>query len=68
MAGSVGQPREEHYRRAAWVLWEPDIRRIQLMRTDYSRITAAQQVIMSGLPLESALRILTKQEYATLIR
>jgi hypothetical protein len=38
------------------------------MRTDYSRITAAQQVIMSGLPLESALRILTKQEYATLIR
>ncbi len=68
MAGSVGQPREEHDRRAAWVLWEPDIRRIQLMRTDYSRITAAQQVIMSGLPLESALRILTKQEYATLIR
>jgi hypothetical protein len=68
MAGSVGQPREEHDRRAAWVLWEPDIRRIQLMRTDYSRITAAKEIIMAGLPLESALRILTQQEYATLIQ
>lgn len=68
MAGSVGQPREEHDRRAAWVLWEPEIRRIQLMRTDYSRITAAKEIIMAGLPLESALRILTQQEYATLVQ
>ncbi len=68
MAGSVGQPREEHDRRAAWVLWEPEIRRIELMRTDYSRITAAKEIIMAGLPLESALRILTQQEYATLIQ
>lgn len=68
MAGSVGQPREEHDRRAAWVLWEPEIRRIELMRTDYSRITAAKEIIMAGLPLESALRILTQQEYATLVQ
>lgn len=68
MAGSVGQPRHETDKRAAWVLWEPEARRVQLMKTDYNRLQSAKDISMAGLPLESALRILTQQEYAALIQ
>lgn len=68
MAGSVGQPRHETDKRAAWVLWEPEARRVQLMKTDYNRLQSAKAMAMAmaGLPAESALRILTAQEHSAL--
>lgn len=66
MVGSVGQPRDENDKRAAWAIWEPEERRVHLMKTDYNRISAAQQIVEANLPLESALRILNADELSLL--
>lgn len=66
MVGSVGQPRAEDDRRACWVLWDPDTRRVDLRKTEYPRLQAAQDVAKAGLPAESALRLLSPEEFAVL--
>jgi hypothetical protein len=66
MAGSVGRPRDETDKRAAWVLWEPEGRRVQLMKTDYNRLEAANAIALANLPAESAIGILTSHELVAL--
>lgn len=64
--GAVGQPRHETDRRAAWVLWNPEEGVIEFRKTDYNRLQAAQDIANAGLPLESALPLLTDEEAAFL--
>jgi len=66
LVGSVGQPRHETDRRAAWVLWDPVTRVVDFRKTDYRRLEAAQQIAKAGLPMASALRLLTGPELAFL--
>jgi predicted phosphodiesterase len=66
--GSVGQPRSEYERRAGWVLWDPETRRVELRKTEYNRLQAAQDIVKAGLPAESALRLMSDKEYAFLIQ
>ena len=64
--GSVGQPRHETDRRAAWVLWDPAENMVEFRRVDYSRLQAAQEIVKAGLPSESANRLLTEDEVEVL--
>jgi hypothetical protein len=64
--GSVGQPRHETDRRACWVLWDPTTRVVEFRKTEYKRLEAAQQIAKVGLPMASALRLLTDPERAFL--
>jgi hypothetical protein len=64
--GSVGHPRHETDRRAAWVLWDPAENMVEFRRVDYSCLQAAQEIVKAGLPLESAYRLLTGEEVALL--
>lgn len=66
MVGSVGQPRSKDDRRACWVLWDPDTRRVELRKTEYNRIQAAKDIAKAGLPLESALRLINPEEFTFL--
>jgi predicted phosphodiesterase len=66
MVGSVGQPRSEDDRRACWVLWDPETRRIELRKTEYNRLEAAQDIAKAGLPLDSAFRLISPEEFAFL--
>lgn len=68
MAGSVGQPRSPTDRRASWVLWDPETRRVQLRQTEYPRLQAAQDIAQAGLPAQSALRLLSPGEVSALIK
>jgi len=68
MAGSVGQPRSAADRRACWVLWDPETRRVELRKTDYPRHQAAQDIAQAGLPAESALRLLSPGEVSAVIK
>jgi predicted phosphodiesterase len=63
MVGSVGQPRSEDDRRACWVLWDSETRRVELRKTEYNRLKAAQDIAKSGLPIESALRLISPEEF-----
>lgn len=65
--GSVGQPRHETDRRAAWVLWDSDDRVVNFRKTDYNRLQAAKDIATAGLPLESALKLLTDDEAAIFV-
>ena len=65
--GSVGQPRHETDTRAAWALWDPATRIVGFQRTEYDRLMAAQQIVRAGLPLESAMRLLSPEEVAFLV-
>ena len=65
--GSVGQPRHGTEHRAAWVLWDSDEYVVDFRKTDYNRLQAAQDIATVGLPLESALRLLTDEEAAFLM-
>ncbi len=67
IVGSVGQPRHETDRRAAWVLWDSDENVVDFRKTDYNRLQAAQDIATAGLPLESALTLLTDEEAACLL-
>jgi len=60
--GAVGQPRHRTDRRASWVLWDPVERLVEFRKTDYNRIQAADDIAKAGLPMESALRLLTEEE------
>lgn len=66
--GSCGQARTKDDLRACWALWSPDDRVVEFRRTEYSRIQAAKEIAMAGLPLESAARLLTDAEFAVLCR
>jgi len=66
MVGSVGQPRSEDDRRACWVLWDPKTRLVELRKTEYNRVKAAQDIAKAGLPLESALRLINPEEFTFL--
>jgi len=66
--GSVGQPRHETDRRAAWVLWDPATNMVEFRRTDYSRLQTAQEIVKAKLPLESALRLLKDEEAQFLLQ
>lgn len=68
MVGSVGQPRHPVDRRAAWVLWDPETRVVEFRKTEYDRFRAAQDIAKAGLPLESAMCLLTDAETALLRR
>ena len=65
--GSVGQPRHQTDRRAAWVLWDPAKNIVEFRRVDYSRLEAAEEIVGAGLPFESAYRLLTDQETMILL-
>lgn len=66
--GAVGQPRHPTDRRAAWVLWDPASGVVEFRRTNYDRLQAAHAILDAGLPLESALRLLTDEELEVLCR
>jgi len=57
MTGSVGQPRDGDLR-AAWVLWDSDLRIVEFRRTPYPAIEAAMDILTCGLPEHSAHRLL----------
>ena len=63
--GSCGQPRTPDDLRACWALWKPDERVVEFKRTEYNRLHAAQDIAKACLPLESAARLLTGAEYAS---
>lgn len=65
--GAVGQPRHRSDMRAAWVLWDPDESVVDFRKTDYPRLQAAKDIATAGLPMESALRLLTDDEAAFLV-
>jgi diadenosine tetraphosphatase ApaH/serine/threonine PP2A family protein phosphatase len=64
--GSVGQPRHQADRRATWVLWDPAAGVVEFRKTAYNRIEAAQGIAKAGLPMVSAMRLLTEPELAFL--
>lgn len=66
--GAVGQPRHPTDRRAAWVLWNPIESVVEFRKTDYNRLEAANDIIEAGLPLESALGLLTDEEVSFLLK
>ncbi len=66
--GAVGQSRHATDRRAAWVLWDSEDRVVEFRKTEYDRLQAAQDIAKAGLPLESAMRLLTDAEAGTLLR
>ena len=64
MVGAVGQPRHATDRRAAWVMWNPETRVIELRKTEYNRLQAAQDIMDAELPLGASRKLLTKEEAA----
>ena len=65
--GSVGQPLHPSDRRAAWALWAPEAGVVEYRKTPYSSLQAAREIVAAGLPLESALKLLTDDEMAVLL-
>ena len=66
MVGSAGQPRSASDRRAAWVLWDAEQRIVEFRKTGYPRLQAAKEILRAGLPLESAMKLLSQDEAAFL--
>lgn len=66
MVGSVGQPRHASDLRAAWVLWYAEQRIVEFRKTNYPRLQAARDITAAGLPLESAMKLLSQEEMAFL--
>lgn len=62
MVGSVGQPRSADDLRACWAIWDPETRTVELRKTEYDRLSAAEDILDEGLPFESAARLLTAAE------
>lgn len=62
LAGSVGQPRDRQDRRASWVIWDGDAREVEIRHTAYPAMEAAKGIVEAGLPIESALRLLSAEE------
>jgi predicted phosphodiesterase len=61
IVGSVGQPRD-HDLRAAWVLWDSETRIVEFRHTEYPALETAREILITGLPKESALRLLSTEE------
>ena len=57
--GSVGQPRDGDHR-SGWVIWDSDLMRVQLRKTEYPEEAAAYAIIEAGLPSHSARRLLRR--------
>jgi hypothetical protein len=66
MVGSVGQSRDREDLRASWAIYDTDHAIVELRKTPYDRIAAAQAILAAGLPAESAFRLLTDAEWQTL--
>jgi len=49
------------------VLWDPEEKMVEFRRVDSNRLESAQQIVTAGLPLESALRLLTTAEATHLL-
>lgn len=62
MVGSAGQSRMKGDLRAAWAIYDSAAGMVELCRTEYDRLAAAQAMIAAGLPKESAARLLTDEE------
>ena len=60
--GAVGRPNNDPEQRAAWVLWDSDTGMVEFRKTVYNRIEAARAIAMAGLPMESSLSLLTREE------
>lgn len=60
--GAVGNSREKNELRASWVLWDSEASVVQFRKTEYKRLQAAQDIVNAGLPVASALRLLTDDE------
>lgn len=56
--GSVGQARDKDDERATWVTWDPEERIVELHRSCYPHLRAAREIMETGLPMESAMRLL----------
>ena len=67
MVGSVGMSREADDLRAAWAVYDSTAGVVELRKTEYDRIGAAVAILHAGLPLETALNLLTKEEYHQLL-
>jgi diadenosine tetraphosphatase ApaH/serine/threonine PP2A family protein phosphatase len=63
LSGSVGQPRHRTDFRASWVIWDGDAREVEIRRTAYPAMEAAQAIAEAGLPIESALRLLSAEQF-----
>jgi len=61
IVGSVGQPRDNDLR-AAWVLWDSEKRIVEFRHTEYPALETAREILLTGLPKESALRLLSTKE------
>ena len=57
--GSVGQPRDGDTR-AAWVVWDSDNHMVELKKTIYPHLEAANAIIEANLPEHSAMRLLDR--------
>ncbi len=66
MVGSVGQSRVEGDLRAAWAIWDEERGVVELRKTEYDRLAAARAILDAGLPMDSAARLLTDDEYKTM--
>lgn len=64
--GSVGQPRDPMDRRAEWVLWDPSDGVVEFRKTEYDRKSAADAIARKGLPMESAMRLLSDRDVESL--
>jgi diadenosine tetraphosphatase ApaH/serine/threonine PP2A family protein phosphatase len=67
MVGSVGMSREAGDLRAAWAVYDSATGVVEFRKTEYDRIGAAVAIQHAGLPLETALNLLTKEEYHQLL-
>lgn len=66
--GAVGRPYDDDQCRAAWVLWDSESGVVEFRKTDYNRIQAAHDILRAGLPVESAMEMLTAEEFADLFK
>ena len=64
----MGQPWHPTDRRATWVLWDSIESVVEFRKTEYNRLEAAKDILDAGLPLESALGLLTDEEVSLLLK
>jgi diadenosine tetraphosphatase ApaH/serine/threonine PP2A family protein phosphatase len=55
--GSVGQPRDGNWR-AAYALYSPEERIVEFERVSYNMGPTAEKIVLAGLPVNSAARLL----------
>ena len=50
------------------MLWDPEERVVEFLKTEYSRLQAELDMVRAGLPVEAVGRLLTDEEIALLER